>query len=68
MPPTWLNCTEFYLGIIVGTWPCGTVVMVGELFGDESKAQVYGNVHTFLQRNEESTGDLGMSISACIHI
>ena len=34
----------------------------GELFGAESKAQVYGNVHTFLQRNEQSTRDLGMSI------
>ena len=62
MPPTWLFCTEFYLGIIVGTWPCGTLVMEGELFGAESKAQVYGNVHTFLQSNEESTQDLGMSI------
>jgi len=58
MPPTWILCTEFYLGTIVGMWPCGTVVM----FGAESKAQVYGNVHTFLQRNEESTRDLGMSI------
>ena len=28
----------------MGTWPCGTVVMVGELFGAESKAQVYGNI------------------------
>ena len=27
----------------MGTWPCGMVVMVGELFGAESKAQVYGN-------------------------
>ncbi len=36
--------------------------MVGELFGAESKAQVYGNVHTFLQKNEESTSNLGVSI------
>lgn len=47
------------LGIVVGTWPCGTIVMVGELFGAESKSQVYGNIHTFLQENKQSTKDLG---------
>ena len=29
----------------MGTWPCGMVVMVGELFGAESKVQVYGNIY-----------------------
>ena len=59
LPPTCVSCTELCLGILVGTWPCGTVVMVGEFFGAESKAQVYGNVHTFLQKIEESTSNLG---------
>ena len=50
---------SYNLGIVVGTWPCGTVVMVGELFGAESKAQVYGNVHTFLQENSAAMTQLG---------
>ena len=27
-------------------------MLLGELFGAESKSQVYGHVHTFLQRND----------------
>lgn len=46
-------------GIVVGAWPCGTVVLMGELFGAESKSQVYGSIHTFLQENEQNTGELG---------
>ena len=47
------------VGIVVGAWPCGTVVMIGELFGAESKPQVYGNIHTLLQENEANTSALG---------
>ena len=32
-----------------------TVVMMSELFGSESKAKVYGILHTFLQENEDTT-------------
>ena len=39
-----------YVGIVVGAWPCGTIVMMGQLFRSESKSQVYGHVHTFLKR------------------
>ena len=39
--------------------PCGTVVMIGELYGAESKGQVYGNVHTFLSENTEAADKLG---------
>jgi len=42
----------------VEAWPCGTIVMMGELFGSESKSQVYGHTHTFLQRNHERTPNL----------
>ena len=28
------------LGILLGAWPCGIAVMIGELFGAESKTQV----------------------------
>ena len=46
----------------MGTWPCGMVVMVGELFGAESKAQVYGNIHTFLQENSDAMIQLDIYI------
>lgn len=42
---------------------CGTVALIVELFGTESKSQVHGTVHTFLPNNHESNSDLGMSIT-----
>ena len=39
---------------MVGAWPCGTVVMIGELFGAESKSLVYGIIHTFFRENKEA--------------
>lgn len=45
-------------GILLGAWPCGTILMLGELFGAESKSQVYGFLHTFLKENAQSTADL----------
>ena len=44
-----------------GAWPCGTialVLLVAELFGSESKSQVYGSLHTFVQENHEASSDL----------
>ena len=32
-----------HVGILAGVHPCGTIAMVGELFGAESKQQVYGH-------------------------
>ena len=46
----------------MGAWPCGTIVMVGELYGAESKSQVYGTIHIFLQDNQEATKELGKMI------
>ena len=46
----------------MGTWPCGKVVMVGELLGAESKAQVYRNIYTFLQENSDAMTQLGIFI------
>lgn len=42
----------------MGAWPCGTVVMLGELFGSESLSQVYGQIHTLLQENSKQFMDL----------
>jgi len=34
--------------------------MISELFSAESKTQVYGTLHTFLQENKEKTKDIGV--------
>lgn len=47
----------------MGAWPCGTVTMVGELFSAESKTQVYGSLHTFLQENKDETKTIGKFVT-----
>ena len=37
--------------------------MVSELHSTESKTQVYGSLHTFLQENKEETNDISKSLS-----
>lgn len=37
-------------GILVMERPCGIVVDVKELFGSESKTQVYGHIHNLLDK------------------
>ena len=37
----------------MGAWPCGKIVMIGELYGSESMSQVYAQIHTLLQENAE---------------
>ena len=40
-------------------------MMVAELFGAESKTQVYGSLHTFLQENKEETKEIGTFLQFC---
>ena len=47
-----------FLGVMLGAWPCGIIVLLGELFGTESISQVYAFLHTFLQMNNDSTNDI----------
>ena len=42
----------------MGAWPCGKIVMLGELYGSESMSQVYGQIHTLLQENAEDLSTL----------
>lgn len=37
----------------MGAWPCGKIVMLGELYGSESLSQVYGQIHTLLQEHTQ---------------
>ena len=48
-------------GILMGAWPCGKIVMLGELFGSESISQVYGQVHTLLQETPQQFSKLSKS-------
>ena len=49
-----------YTGILAGLWPCGIITLLCELFTAESKAQVYGHLHSMLQGSPEISDNLGM--------
>ena len=55
-----------FTGILAGIHPCGVITLVGELFGAESKGQVYGLLHTYLSENESHTKSLRENINRCI--
>ena len=44
-----LHSPPFCTGILAGVWPYGIVAFLSELFVSESKAQVYGALHSFYQ-------------------
>lgn len=39
-------------------WPCSTIVVLGELFQAESKAQVCATIHEFLSNHISVVDDL----------
>ena len=43
---------------MLGAWPCGIIVLLGELFGSESLSQVYALLHTFLLKNSSPTQEI----------
>ena len=45
-------------GILAGIWPCGIITLAEELFLAESKSQVYGSIHSFMEMNQTSTSDI----------
>ena len=49
-------------GILAGMWPCGIITFIRELFIAESKSQVYGHVHNFLQNSQETASCLSKLI------
>ena len=48
---------------MLGAWPCGTIAMLGALYGAESKTQVYGQLHTLIARDNEATSQLGKAMN-----
>ncbi len=45
-------------GILAGVWPCGTIMLLAELYISESKSQVYGNVHGLLHEHPMNTASI----------
>ena len=64
--PTLVLFIQYYKGILAGMQPCGTIVLLGELFGSESVSQVYGNIHTFFNENVQARKKLS-EYSLCMH-
>ena len=51
-------------GVLARIWPCG-VVLLRELFITESKVQVYGHLHEFLQEHPDTAQKLSeLSLAA----
>ena len=44
--------------MLAGIWPCGSITLLGELFGSEAKSQVYAMLHTFLNENKDTVTDI----------
>ena len=58
-----ISCVEStiiasHAGILAGIWPCGIITILSELYVTESKSQVYGALHDFIQRCCSSLSDL----------
>ena len=45
-------------------WPCGTIVLLAELFRAESKSQVYAIVHELLPKHTNLLDNLSKSLVA----
>ena len=55
--------------MLAGVWPCGIITLLRELFVAESKSQVYGHLHQFLQDYSETAHCLSVLIivhSICV--
>ena len=42
----------------MGVWPCGIITLIGGLFIAEAKTQVYGFLHSIIDRNREELSSL----------
>ena len=60
-----LHICDWLAGILAGMWPCGIVTLISELFLAESKSQVYGHLHQFLQSVPTIATNLSKSIHLC---
>ena len=66
-PVTCASRCIYLLGVLAGMWPCGIITLVRELFIAESKSQVYGHLHQFLQDQPYTAHRLSMSQYMYMH-
>ena len=51
-----------------GMWPCGIITLVREIFLAESKSQVYGHLHSFLQGAPETSSHLSKNCDFALQL
>ena len=61
-------CRRHTVGIFVGAYPCGTIVLFDELYGSESISQVYGILIEFLARLDNKTSLEELLYDDCCHL
>ena len=61
------TCRRHTVGVFVGAFPCGTIVLFDELYGSESISQVYGIVVEFLARLDDLTNLKEILYDDCCH-
>ena len=62
------TCRRHTVGVFVGAYPCGTIVLFDELYGSESITQVYGILVEFLSRLEDMTSLEELLYDDCCHL
>ena len=56
------------VGVFVGAFPCGTIVLFDELYGSESISQVYGILIEFLARLDDMKSLKELLYDDCCHL
>ena len=62
------TCRRHTVGVFVGAFPCGTIVLFDELYGSESISQVYGILVEFLARLDAMSALQELLYDDCCHL
>ena len=62
------TCRRHTVGVFVGAYPCGTIVLFDELYGSESISQVYGILVEFLARLDDMSTLEELLYDDCCHL
>lgn len=62
------TCRRHTVGVFVGAYPCGTIVLFDELYGSESISQVYGILVEFLSRLQDLSSLEELLYDDCCHL
>lgn len=62
------TCRRHTVGVFVGAYPCGTIVLFDELYGSEGISQVYGILVEFLARLEDLDSLEELLYDDCCHL